>query len=131
MITVDASVITDFLTMADERGMKARAAVGRDPAWTAPDHLKIEVVSAIRGRVIGGKVREDKGRSAVGRVPELNVDYVSVDRLLTRVWQLRDNFSAYDAAYVALAEARKLTLVTADARLARAALPYCTVELVK
>jgi predicted nucleic acid-binding protein len=45
------------------------------------------------------------------------------------MWQLRANISGYDAAYVALAESRQLTLVTADGRLARAATQYCRVEL--
>ncbi len=45
------------------------------------------------------------------------------------MWQLRHTISGYDAAYVALAESRALTLVTGDARLARAATAYCRVEL--
>lgn len=130
MITVDASVIADFLTASGERGQKARAALRRDPAWVAPEHLKIEVVSTIRGLLIGKKLAEDKAQNAVDRIPRLSVDYVPIDRLVPRIWQLRNNVSAYDAAYVALAEARQLKLVTADGRLARAALPYCTVELV-
>lgn len=60
----------------------------------------------------------------------MGVETVPVDDLLTRMWQLKANISAYDAAYVALAERRDLTLVTADAKLARAATGYCRVELV-
>ena len=52
-----------------------------------------------------------------------------VDDLLPRMWQIKANISAYDAAYVALAERRDLTLVTADAKLGRAAMAHCRVEL--
>ena len=53
-----------------------------------------------------------------------------MDDLVSRMWQLKANISAYDAAYVALAEWRGLTLVTADGRLARACAEYCRIELV-
>ena len=51
--------------------------------------------------------------------------------LLSRIWELRDNVSAYDATYVAVAEALEAPLVTADGRLARAPGPRCTVTVVR
>ena len=51
------------------------------------------------------------------------------DALFRRIWELRDNFTAYDAAYVALAEGLKIPLITLDARLAKAAPPTIRVEL--
>ena len=65
------------------------------------------------------------------RLPRLAIDHVSLDGLLTRMWQFRDTISGNDAPYVALAEARGITLVTSDARLARAATAFCRVELVR
>jgi predicted nucleic acid-binding protein len=79
--------------------------------------------------VLGGKLAPDDARHAIGRLPKLGIDRVSLDGMLGRMWQLRDAVGAYDAPYVALAEARGLTLATGDVRLARAAAPYCRVEV--
>ncbi|GAB3816281.1 type II toxin-antitoxin system VapC family toxin [Micromonospora zhanjiangensis] len=130
MIVVDASVIASTLVYTDDRGRKARAVMGRDPEWAAPEHWKVEVFSALRGLALGGKITDEQASRAVGRLTRLGVDTVPVDDLLPRMWQLRAGISAYDAAYVALAERRGLTLVTADARLARTTTAYCRVELV-
>ena len=130
MIVVDASVIASMLVYTDDRGRKARAVMGRDFEWTAPEHWKVEAFSVMRGLVLGGKLTDAQASRAVGRITRLGVDTVAVDDLLPRIWQLKANISAYDAAYVALAERRDLTLVTADARLARASTAYCRVELV-
>jgi predicted nucleic acid-binding protein len=130
MIVVDASVVTNMLVYSDDRGRKARAVMGRDPEWAAPEHWKAEVFSVLRGLTLGGKITPGQGERAVSRIPLLGVDHVSVDPLLRRMWQIRGAISGYDAAYVALAEARDLTLVTADARLARSATSFCRVELV-
>lgn len=130
MIVVDASVMATMLVYADSRGRKARAVLGRDTEWAAPDHWKAEVFSVIRGLTLCGKITAEQARNTVDRLPELAVDQVSLDGLLARMWQVRANISGYDSAYVALAEARGLTLVTSDARMARAATSFCRVELV-
>jgi len=129
MIVVDASTLATMLVYADERGRKARAVLGRDVEWAAPEHWKAEVFSVMRGLALGGKITEDEAVRAVGRLRTLGVDHVSLDGLLARMWQLRATVSGYDAAYVALAELRNVTLVTSDVRLARAASVYCRVEL--
>ncbi len=130
MIIVDASTMASMLVYTDERGRKARAALARDVEWTAPEHWKAEVFSALRGLALGRKITEEQAVRAINRLPALGVDHVSIDGLLPRMWQLRAAVSGYDAAYVALAEARGLTLVTSDGRLARTATAFCRVELV-
>lgn len=130
MIVVDASVVASMLVYSDDRGRKARSVMGRDPEWAAPEHWKIEVFSVMRVLALGRKITEDAASRAVDRITRLGVDTVPIDDLLLRMWQVKANISAYDAAYVALAEGRDLTLVTADTRLARAAIAYCRVELV-
>lgn len=117
MIVVDASVLANMLAYEDERGRKAREVLGGDTEWTAPEHWK--------------KIGESQATRAVERLPRLGVDTVCVDELLSRMWQLRDDISAYDAPYVALAASRRLTLVTADSRLATAAARHCQVELAR
>lgn len=130
MIVVDASVLANMLVYADDRGRKARAVLARDTEWSAPEHWKAEVFSVIRGLTLGHKITEAQGLRVVDRLPQLGIDTVSLDDLLPRMWQLRAGISGYDAAYVALAEARGLTLVTSDGRLARTATTFCRVELV-
>jgi predicted nucleic acid-binding protein len=130
VIVIDASVLANVLLYADDRGRKARSVLGRDTEWAAPEHWKAEVFSVIRGLALGSKINEMQALRAIDRLPHLGIDHVSLDDLLPRMWQLRAGISGYDAACVALAEARNLTLVTADGRLARGATSYCRVELV-
>ena len=129
MIVVDASVLGNALVYADDRGLRARAALGRDPEWAAPEHWKAEVFSVLRGLTLGQKITSGVGQRGVGRIPRLGIDTVPLDDLLPRMWQIRESINGYDAAYVALAEARALTLVTADGKLAKAATSYCRIEL--
>ena len=116
--------------MTDDRGRKARTVMGRDPEWAAPEHWKVEVFSVMRGLALSGKITDEQASRSVDRITRLGVDTVPIDDLLPRMWQFRANISAYDAAYVALAERRSLTLVTAEAKLAQASTAYCRVELV-
>lgn len=128
MIVVDASVLVNMLLYADERGERARHLLVRDPQWTAPEHWRVEVFSAARGLTLGHKVSAEQAAWAVQQLPELAVDTVPVSSLLPDMWSMRDRVSGYDAAYVALARQRRLTLVTADRRLASTAAAYCRVE---
>lgn len=130
MIVVDASVLVNMLAYADERGREARAVLGRDPEWAAPEHWKAEVFSVVRSLLLGKRVGEWEAARAIDRIPRLGVDDVCLDGLLPRMWELRHGISAYDLPYVALAEERYCTLVTSDRRLARGAAPYCRIELV-
>jgi predicted nucleic acid-binding protein len=127
---VDASVMANMLVYADERGRKARAVLARDTEWAAPEHWKAEVFSVIRGLELGNKITEAQALHALARLPHLGIDHVSLDGLLPWMWRLRSRIGAYDAPYVALAEARDLTLVTSDSRLARSATAFCRLELV-
>jgi predicted nucleic acid-binding protein len=129
MIVVDASVLSNALVYSDERGARARAVLARDLEWVAPEHWKAEVFSVLRGLTLGRKIDPAAGERGVGRIPRLGIETVPLDPLLTRMWQLRDSVSGYDAAYVVLAEKRDLTLVTADAKLAKTATSFCRIEL--
>jgi predicted nucleic acid-binding protein len=131
VIVVDASVLANALVYADDRGNRARAVLGLDTEWAAPEHWKVEVFSVMRGLALGKKISEERARGAIDLLPQLGVDHVPIDPLLPRMWQLRSAVSGYDAAYVALAEARDLTLVTSDGRLARAAAAWCAARLVE
>lgn len=130
MIAVDASVIVNAVAFADRRGRAARSALAQDLVWAAPVHWTAEVFSAVRGLTLGGKLTESQGRRALAWMSRLEVDEVPLDSLFAGMWDVRESMTGYDAAYVVLAAARSVTLVTADARLARAASQHCRVQLV-
>lgn len=118
MIVLDASAAVEWLL-----GRAGAADVRRhlqDPGTTvhAPALLGVEVASALRGLVLAGKVGADRARAALADLVDLGVETYDPTDLLPRVWDLRDNVTAYDAAYLALAEVLEAPLVTADARLA-------------
>jgi predicted nucleic acid-binding protein len=126
VIVVDASVLTDVLAYG--AASRARALLSEDPAWAAPEHLTVEVFSAIRGLAAGGRISQAEALLALHDLVTLEVDSVPVAQLTELMWELRHAMSGYDAAYVALARQRGLTLVTADRRLAAAASSWCRVQ---
>ena len=129
MIVVAASVLADALVDDGPVGDVARTELSRDPHWAAPGHLLVEVMSVIRGKVLGGKLGLARAQEAVDTLPSLVIDEVGVAVLLDRMWQLRGNVTAYDAAYVATAELMACPLVTSDGRLAKAGGVRCEIRL--
>lgn len=130
MIVVDASVLTDALVDDGPVGESARAHLRADPQWAAPGHLLVEVVSAIRGKVLGGKLAAARANEAIAALPQLVIVQVGAAQLVDRMWELRANLTAYDAAYAAAAEALDCPLVTGDTRLAKASGIRCEVRVI-
>lgn len=95
-----------------------------------PHLIDSEVASGVRRQVAGGNLTAAAGWATLEVWRRLGLTRYAVHPLLDRIWQLRDNVSAYDAGYVALAEALGCALVTADARLSRAPGIGCTVSVV-
>ena len=95
----------------------------------APHLIDIEVVQVLRRHVLHGLLEDTRARRALDRWRDLDVERYAHERLLERVWQLRHNVSAYDAVYVALAEALSVSLVTGDEKLARAPGLQARIEL--
>jgi predicted nucleic acid-binding protein len=130
MIVVDASVLANAFTDDGPAGAAARTELAQDPRWAAPDHLRVQAFSAIRGRWRRGEISAERAEDAWRAVGTAHLEVVATATLLPRMWELRDNISGYAAAYVAAAEARQCRLVTADARLAHAPELRCEVTLV-
>lgn len=128
MIVVDASVL---VTLVAERGARADAAQRRldGDEVIAPELIDLEVLNVVRRLVRGGQVSEPDARAGLIAIAQAPIERFSHAGLLHRSWELRDNLSAYDAAYVALAEIFDVTLVTRDVRLARAPGLRCAVEV--
>lgn len=118
---VDASALVEYL-MGSARGA-ALTSIVEDPSTDlhTPALCDIEVVSALRGLISARKLRIARALEAVQDYTDLPVTRHSHLPMLARLLELRDNFSAYDAAYVALAEALSARLVTCDMPLAKAA----------
>lgn len=129
MIVVDASTLTNALTDDGPVGQSSRAELARDAHWAAPEHLVVETFSAIRGLYLGRKISRQRALDALDTMVAASIEMLGTTALLPRMWQLRDNVTGYDAAYVAAAETHGCPLVTADARLARAGDLRCEVRL--
>ena len=118
MIVVDSAAVVDALTAVAGSG-ELRALLANEDLH-APSLIDFEVVSALRGLTLGGHLGAARAEDLLSDFDDLPLRrWSSADALRRRAFQLRDNVSAYDAAYVALAEALDCPLVTRDGRLAR------------
>ncbi|WP_200941480.1 type II toxin-antitoxin system VapC family toxin [Cellulomonas sp. Leaf395] len=99
-------------------------------AVVAPDLLPYEVTNVLRRYRNAGRLSDAEARLALDGFRSLSIDLWSHDVLAERVWALGANLSAYDAAYVALAERLGAVLLTADARIAGAPDVTCPIEVV-
>jgi predicted nucleic acid-binding protein len=126
LIVVDASAaVLGMLNDGDARRMLAGEPLA------APHLADSEVAQALRSQVMRGALDIEDARRALRGWSRLGIERFAVTGLLDRVWELRQNITAYDATYVALAEALGCGLVTADARLGGATGPTCTVTVVR
>lgn len=118
MIVVDSAALVDALTAVE--GTEELRADLADEELHAPALLDFEVVSALRGLTLGRQLSAARAHDALTDFDALPIQrWPSSAPLRLRVFTLRDNLTAYDAAYVALAEALKCPLLTRDRRLAR------------
>jgi predicted nucleic acid-binding protein len=128
LIVVDASAITTALCDDGADGRRVRERL-RGEQLAAPELLDLEVVSAFRRLCAAGKVAVERAEAAITDLKDLRVERVPHRPLLARCWELRENMTVYDAAYVALAENLDAALLTADRRLANAPGVRCAFEL--
>jgi len=126
---LDASVAVTALT---EPGSAAGdLLLDADAVFRVPSIFDVEVLSALRGLVRGGKYDRAAAEELVADLVVLPVERWHPSPLLPRIWQLRDNLTPYDAAYVALAELTGTVLLTGDARIAAAPALKCEVHVVR
>ena len=96
----------------------------------APHLLDVEVAQVIRRYAANGEIDSARGRLALADLTDMPLRRYPHDFLLPRIWDLRKNLTAYDAAYVALAELLNAPLLTRDRRLAAACSPRLQIESV-
>lgn len=129
MIVLDASVTIEVLLQTPAgRDLTSRLL---DPGESlhAPHLIDLEVAQVLRRFVTAGELHAERGTEAIVDLADLPLVRYPHDLFLPRIWQLRQNLTAYDAAYVALAEALDAPLLTRDRRLATAP-HHARVELI-
>ena len=127
MLVVDASVLVVALADDGPDGDRARARL-QGERLSAPELVDLEVTSVLRRQVAAGAVSARRASMAIQDLVALPLQRARHRDLLARCWELRENLTIYDAAYVALAEALQADLLTGDRRLARAPGPRCRIE---
>lgn len=128
-VVADTSALLPALVDAGSAGQAARGALNVSDL-IAPALIDVEVVHALRGRVRGGKLQARIAVQAIADLRRIPMERCDMLPLLDRVWQLRENLTAYDATFVALAEAFDAVLVTGDERLAKSTGPRCAFQIV-
>jgi predicted nucleic acid-binding protein len=130
VIVVDASALLEVLLRTPRSQMIESRLFGASEPLHAPHLIDLEVAQVIRRFTLAREIGTGRAQAAVADLLNLPINRHAHDLLLPRVWALRDNFSAYDGAYVALAETLGATLVTHDRRLATVARRHVSVEVV-
>ena len=130
MIVLDASAALELLLGTPRSRRVAQRALVPAETLHIPHLLDLEVAQVLRRWVASGQVGEDRARQALDDLAALDLTRWPHDVPLERIWQLRSNLTAYDAAYVALAEALRAPLLTCDRRLASAPGHHALVELI-
>jgi predicted nucleic acid-binding protein len=129
VIVVDASAMLEVLlnTPAGARVADRLSAAGE--TLHAPHLLDLEVAQVLRRYAASGEIDPQRGAQALEDLADLPLARYAHDVFLSRIWELRDNLTAYDAAYVALAEVLEAPLVTRDAALASPRIHRARIEL--
>jgi predicted nucleic acid-binding protein len=133
MLVVDAGAVTELILGRPAGDVVGEHFAGHGFALHAPHLVDVEVLSALRRLVSSGEATTERAGEAIADLLELPIERYAHEILVPRIWQLRENFSAYDASYVALAEAladEPVPLLTADARLARAVAGHADVPVI-
>jgi predicted nucleic acid-binding protein len=130
VIVVDASALLEALLRTPAAIDVEKFLFDSSQTLHAPHLLDVEVAQVIRRYATNGEIDADRGRAALADLADFPLRRYPHDFLLPRVWELRNNLTAYDAVYVALAEALDAPLLTRDRRLAAAPGHHARIELV-
>ena len=117
MIVLDASVVVELLMNGPLALLVRRDLAEREESLIVPHLLDVEVVSVLRKLLIGQRVDRHRTDQLLSGLRELPAERYEHTPLLGRMWELRHNFTGYDAAYIALAEMTGAVLYTSDAKL--------------
>jgi predicted nucleic acid-binding protein len=127
---VDCSVLADAIQQTKGGGPVTARIFRSGERLCAPHLLDVELIHTLRRWQRQGKMTPDEGIDAIRMLKTLPIRRFSHEFLLDRIWQLRHNYTAYDATYLSLAEALDATFVTRDTALVVAPLHRARVELI-
>lgn len=130
LAVVDASTIVAYYTAGDASRFTVVNRLSSGDALFAPAHLDAEIVSALRGLSRPNPALRAVVPEALRHLAGFPIRRVPLAPLLQRIWELRDNVTAYDGAYVALAERLGGPLITCDAKLVGVTGPRCRFDLI-
>ena len=120
MIVVDASAILEVLLRTPAAQSIEERLFERGETLHAPHLVDLEVLQVLRRYATAGEISAERAREALDDLAAFRLRRWAHDALALRIWDLRQNLTAYDAAYIALAEALGAPLLTRDRRLASA-----------
>ena len=116
---LDASALVEWLLNRAPSGPAVAAEMRRAASLHTLDFAQLEIVSTLRRREARADLDRRRAEEALADLAALSLGRHATSPLIPRIWELRHNHSPYDAAYVALAEALAMPLLTIDRRLAR------------
>ena len=131
MIVADASVVLELLLQTPRAAAIHARLFRRGESIHAPALIDIEVAQVLRRYLHRAELDQARARVSMQLLAAMPLMRYHHEPLLPRIWELRENLTAYAAAYVALAEGLRAPLVTCDARVARAAGPRATIEVIQ
>jgi predicted nucleic acid-binding protein len=135
MMVLDASAAVDALLNVQPNAMQIQERIKQEDSGDLRENLHVphlfgvEVLHALRRLILTGHLSETRANRAVNAMLNMRLARYPHEPFAGRIWELKDNVSAYDAAYVALAEALDAPLITTDRRLAQASAHKAKVEL--
>jgi len=130
VIVLDASAAVDWLVQTAAAQRIESRIFSRNQSLHAPELLDLEVAQVLRRLVREGALSASRAEQAIQDLLDLRITRYPHPVLLPRIWQLRHKLSAYDAAYIVLAEKLGATLLTRDTKLASAAGHAVTIEVI-
>jgi predicted nucleic acid-binding protein len=131
LIVIDASVLANVVGDGGSDGRRARQEFRNAGDVAAPDLVDVETVAVLRKRWIAGTVSDRRFAAAVEDLEQLDLDRYPALPFMRRAYELRANVTAYDSAYVALAETLGCELLTGDGRLASASGLRCAIRVLQ
>lgn len=129
MIVLDASVVVELLLRTADAPRIEERVFGSGEGLHAPHLLDVEVTHVVRRYVLSGDLSASRASAGLDLLAAMPLVRHQHTAMLPRIWALRDNLTAYDGAYVALAEGLSAVLLTRDARLAGSSRHTARVEL--
>lgn len=131
MIVLDASAALELLLNTTSGRLIAREINNRETTLHVPHLIDLEIVQVLRRYVLSGEIQESRAVIAINHWLGLDVSRYPHEPFVTTIWQYRNNLTAYDAAYVALAKVLHAGLITCDRSLAKIAGLDTAIEVIR